>query len=296
MLRNLVVMTTLGITSLASVHADVHWARCPEMGESLDANQATERWEWVKKCDPIGFRYSKNSMYASNNGEKRITYPIYGIDNPSGGAPTYTEYKAPANRNAPCNIPDTHMIVSFCAAGCYTPSQKVSLFDEEMDVTLDADLIGKTLDEAHHQQKALVWNGNGFNPSYQLSELNSVIPSLEKSEETILVLETKSGGSIEVTENHPLVDGKGLLQAAVNLKVGDSLVTHEGEKDEIVSIKKTKFFGKVWNIEVGEKSPFKRIVVAQGFLNGDISFQNEKQNYLNQLVLRQNIPSNLIEK
>ncbi len=76
------------------------------------------------------------------------------------------------------------------------------------------------------------------------------------------------------------------MVAAETLKAGDSLMTAEGKADAITSIETVDYFGKVYNIDMGNEVIEDNIIVAQGFLSGTVYFQNEGLENLNRLILR----------
>jgi hypothetical protein len=111
----------------------------------------------------------------------------------------------------------------------------------------------------------------------------------------ILKFKTKSGGELRVTNNHPIVDSTGAVKTADKFTVGESLVHYLNGLDPIVSIKKERYFGKVYNLAPDTRNLLSNIVVAQGYLNGSSNFQNELEAFQNRSLLRRTIPSDLLQ-
>jgi intein/homing endonuclease len=96
----------------------------------------------------------------------------------------------------------------------------------------------------------------------------------------------KSGGSLRVTAEHPLLTDDGIMRQAEDLKVGASLVRADGSPDAISSVEVSKIFGKVYNVRPTTVDYTSNIVVAGGYLNGSVRYQNEFLDMINALILR----------
>jgi hypothetical protein len=176
----------------------------------------------------------------------------------------------------------------FCTAGCYTPEQMV-LFEKGY----------ASIGIAHEKNipfvLALASNSTRNKPEFVSSPVAYYITDLVAGHHDILEITTFSGGFLSVTPNHPLVDGHGYMRSANNFRVGDNLVMESGNLDRIISITPGKYFGKVYNLEVSNPEPEQKIIVAQGYLNGTVYYQNEGLKDLNRVILRTNlIPDSLV--
>ena len=110
----------------------------------------------------------------------------------------------------------------------------------------------------------------------------------------IYEIKTASGGELRVTDKHPVIDGKGKVVEARSLKVGDELVKPDGQHDAIVSVDKTRHYGKVYNIRPVTRNRVSNILVAQGYLVGSSAYQNEDVDYMNRVILGRGIPKDVI--
>ncbi|MGB0454429.1 MAG: hypothetical protein ACPGJV_12025 [Bacteriovoracaceae bacterium] len=285
----------LAVTLLSSIaNAKFITGRCPEMDKNLNVEKAKARWAWVKKCDPVSYRY--NVKFKKTNAGSGVSYPIFGIvENYETGDFKLTGYVAPTKADAECNIPEGHEIVAFCVAGCYTPNQELSFGlskDQGRSFSFNRD-EAFTIKPQYALSVAANSSLNNIEPKYR--KVLKLTESLVAENNSILKFELSSGKTLEVTETHPMVSGRGMMKEAQSFKVGESFVTKDALKDEIVSISKKSFYGKVWNVAVKAPTRNERLVVANGYLSGDISFQNENSKFLNQLVMRTHLPKELIQ-
>jgi hypothetical protein len=182
----------------------------------------------------------------------------------------------------------TFYVNGYCEASCYAPDQEL-LFADGYKSILDAfnaraeDLMtltpGSTLDQIKLQQNQTY--------SYTVETRDTL--------HTLFVINTKSGGQLRVTNEHPVIDGDGRMVQAQTLKIGDDLVKADGALDKIVSVAKTSHFGKVYNLRPVSSDLVSNVLVAQGFLVGSSTFQNDDVGYINRVILyRSGIPGDVI--
>jgi hypothetical protein len=81
---------------------------------------------------------------------------------------------------------------------------------------------------------------------------------------------------------------------AQSIKVGNRLLKPDGTRDEVVSVTKTDYFGKVYNIKPASTNRVANILIAQGFLVGSSRFQNDDVDFINRIILGRGIPANVI--
>lgn len=295
MRKPLTTLTQLTLLTLLPLNfalaAATESERCAESGDSLDIAQAEARVKWAFKCFP-DLRGSMPHMTASlkdtATGAVFPGYPTFGVIDENGSVISF--WQAPADADAPCESPRQHAYIGMCRAGCYTPDQLI-LFADGFESILKAnkskrdDIMTLSPDSA---LGAL---------SFKQSKLESYTVDPVPKQQKILVIKTQDGGQLKVTTNHPLVDSEGRMRSADTLKVGESLVKMDGDPDRIVSIESTDYFGKVYNVSLASQDPAENIVVAQGYLNGSVYFQNEGLGLLNRLALRVGnvIPNSLVK-
>jgi intein/homing endonuclease len=122
------------------------------------------------------------------------------------------------------------------------------------------------------------------------------IDELVDTKHDILTFTMKSGGVLAVTPNHPVLTDDGSMKLAEDFKVGESLVRQGGSIDPIVSIEKSEYFGKVYNLFVKSADLRANVVITNGYLNGTAYFQNEGAQYLNRHIFRNNLTRGAFSK
>jgi hypothetical protein len=275
-------MIALLITALSNpAIATIDVFRCEDFKDSLSVPEAEGRRAWALKCFPkfkgriLGHKDMKEQE------KLRPGYPTFGIWNEDGTPTNPQNWFAPKSGAEPCTFPEDYEILSFCAAGCYTPEQSL-WFGGGYETIIDAK--NRDLKEIITLSSA----SDRTHLDFKVSPIDYFITDLVPGTHEILTIYTLSGGHIRVTEEHPLVDGEGRMRSARSLKVGESLVTVKGDSDPIISIESGQYFGKVYNVEVKTTDKLEKIVVAQGFLNGSLHFQNEGISDINRVLLRTN--------
>jgi hypothetical protein len=276
-------------------------ARCATWGDSLDQPSAKGRWEWTAKCDKYydslvqQFPEMAPSRYLEDeNGNNRRTYPVYAVINtslPEEHAGYYTNPKnwfaptrAPkgeADLDSACAIPDKYRIGFICLSSCYTPDMMLSfnIGDVDVESAYQENLQDILSVSAESTIEKMVM---------QYRPVKNHIRSIIDGKHEIIKFLTDSGKVLKVTPNHPLVNGNGQMMRADRFKQGDFLVNVDGGKEKIVALTGQEFHGKVYNVEIDANHYTDQILVAQGLLSGDLSFQNENTRYLERILFRMN--------
>src|SRR5690606_18148867 len=103
---------------------------------------------------------------------------------------------------------------------------------------------------------------------YQITPVRSYVRSLMDVDHTLVEIETASGKTLRLTENHPVLTASGVMRTADSIFPGDLLVQVEGTADKVIAARTVKFHGKVYNVYVDSEDLQENIVVAEGILNG----------------------------
>ncbi|MBI1859500.1 MAG: hypothetical protein HYR96_01105 [Deltaproteobacteria bacterium] len=287
--QRLALLATALLGTLAQAfNPQIQSDRCPITTDSIGIPEVPGRFGWARVCFPDFEYYYKAVEQMSGNGGRPM-YPTFGKFDAAGTPTNPNGYRAgvsaPASK-AECGAPEGYTLVAFCQSGCYTPDQAI-LFSEGY----------RPIGEAYHQLNQVV----AVDTSSTLDKLsfhNTLLAGFTRdiapAQQEVLVLGTRSGGKLTVTENHPLVVPNGMMREASDLKVGDALVRQDGSSDPIVSIEKRSYYGRVYNVDVKSKDRLENIVVAEGFLTGAVSYQNEMKTLLNRRLLRDIIPAEFI--
>lgn len=275
--------------------------RCATWGDSIDQESAKGRWEWTQKCDKTynaliaQFPTMDPSRYLTDsNGSTRRTYPVYAVINLSVPEEHPSYYSNPNNWFAPtrapkgdadletaCAMPDNYQIGFICLSSCYTPDMMLSFNVGDVDVESAylenlQDILTVSAESTIEQM------------AMQFRPVKHHIRSVIDGKHEILKFLTDSGKVLKVTPNHPLINGHGQMIRADRFKEGDFLVNVDGAKEKIVALTASEYHGKVYNVEIDADHYTDQILVAQGLLSGDLTFQNENTRYLERILFRMN--------
>lgn len=186
-------------------------------------------------------------------------------------------------------LPAGISVQAVCEAGCYMPDQKLQMGEKNVSV-VDAQANGVS------SLTTLTPDATIDSISFMNNQVGRWTVDIAPANQDIFTLKTKSGGSLRVTNEHPLVTGDGVMKQAQDLVVGESLVRDTGARDPIVSITKTTEFTKVYNVRPTTTDLKTNVLVAQGFLSGSAAYQNEFLKYLNRVLFRGQTPASVIPR
>lgn len=301
---------------------DFDWvpSRCTAYGDSLpnDLNLTLGRFDWSIKCleqrrDQLKSKESWDALDDTydaylgvlllhlNKTRKMVgtrqtpLYPAWGkfVENgdsmePVGG------FVAPTSSQASCDpvleggeFAD-FTIVAICESSCFTPDQRILLEDGYLPIE-EARSGDRRSIMAVSQESSL------DRVILAPSEVDYYIRSLVEGQHEIIEFETLSEKRIKVTTQHPMVKADGTLVSADALKIGDQLVSENGEPETIVRMTGYSYYGRVYNVRMASSNPVENVIVAEGLLTGSSFFQNEGMNHLNRQLFRINLPESLIK-
>ncbi len=271
-------------------------ARCGTWGDSLDQGAPTTgRVNFSLKCEKNAITKSLIRKHYKGTVNKTGTltagYPTYGYFDPEKDEFANPKtWFAPKEESAPCNaIEPGYTIAFFCASGCYAPEQEV----------LYANGYERIADARKKDLKAIMTLSNDStldNPTLKESTREKYITDAKAGQQTLLYFHMASGGELKITLNHPLIDREGKIRRADQFAEGDFLVKADGSLDAIKKIDTDeKYFGKVYNVSVDSQDPKEQIIVAQGYLNGSLFYQNEGVREVNRQLLRTSIAAHFIQ-
>lgn len=288
-----VAVLTLGasLAALPSQAFFVQPVRCET--DSLDQTVVEGRNAWFKRCKPelYDMVYSEGNEFTFNGKRfDRRLYVTFGVPNAEGGFSYPGNWMAPTDVNADCKSAPKYVPIGVCTSGCYQGDQNLLFAEGNVEIAqaMEANLKNVvTLSSQATLEK----------PSSQLSPIRNFLASIRDAQHELLEFRTLSGGALTVTVEHPLLDSEGKMRRADTFKNGEALVQASGQADPIVSIVGKTTFGKVYNLDVQSEGSLENIVIAQGFLNGSLFYQNGGGvAKLNQVIFRQSVlPSGLLE-
>jgi hypothetical protein len=190
--------------------------------------------------------------------------------------------------NQPANTSATGFYVNgFCTSSCYTPEQVIS-FETGDEAILDA------LTALRPRMKTLAPQSTLQNILIKTDDVSSYTRELHDATHVIFEIRTASGGQLRVTDKHPVIEGTGRIVEAQSLRTGNKLIKPNGSLDPIVSITRSTYFGKVYNLKPSATGRIANILIAQGYLVGSSRYQNEDVEYINRIILGRGIPAAVI--
>lgn len=260
--------------------------RCQD--DSLTNEQASKRVEWAKANNVLPKRDIRDMLYTVSEDMKvvkrnRIQYPMFAIWN---GNPKEAVLWRPEDHNWPKKLPDNVQWLAVCTASCYTSDQQLLTSVGYMPIW-EA--------EKNQVQEIMVVSRESAvgNITTTPAALGKYTKSYRDTDHKIMTFGTAGGGSISVTKGHVLVNGQGVLKVASSFKAGDSLLTEEGQSDEITSIVEEDYFGSVYNVRPKSLKHDENLVIVQGFVNGSDRFQNDWADSVGKTILMNFIPNDI---
>jgi hypothetical protein len=213
-----------------------------------------------------------------------LDYATFGVwDIPDGSLGTAPDPTAPPTTTTLCTVlPTSAVNAGLCVAGCYVEGTPLLFADGPMGIKAaaqsgKADLV--TLSpEATLDNVTLTDN-----------TVDRYVADVAETTQAIYTLRMQSGGHLRVTSEHPLLDSDGIIRQAQALAVGDQLVRADGKPDPIVSIAIDKELTKVWNVRPVTTDYVSNLLVAGGYINGSLRYQNEFLGAINSLILRRTL-------
>lgn len=289
-----------GIALWEYIETDDFWGRNAYSGDTAAVNQMFTQSQWrvgpyAASTAAGGFQmWTEPGTLAL----PRPTYPTFGnnldinvavqlFPNPTYDPADCSLYlDAAGTRRADTSVTGFY-VNGYCTSSCYTPDQQIS-FSTGDNKILDAMTALKT-------GVTTVAPGSTLGKiGLATDDVASYTRELRDSTHVIFEIRTASGGELRVTDKHPVMTGSGRIVEARSLKIGDQLVRASGAKDPVVSVVKTSFYGKVYNLKPKATDHVANLLVAQGFLVGSSRFQNEDVDFMNRIILGRGLPKDVI--
>jgi len=305
-----VAALSMVMTSVALGDAITITQRC-QASDSLHQGQAIGRNEWYKKNYPgeiqVRMQYFTGDPNLSQ-ADALVAYDTFTLKDNLGADLEYARYPtflvktkneqgraiwtdpltyvAPVDPAVGANKPQGYVWAADCRAGCFQPWVRVLFKKGYLP-------IKSALENGVTDVMAFAKTGTLEAPSYRALPVAEYTQSMRDEWNDILRIETEGAGVLEVTPNHPLVDGEGHMREAATLTASDELVRVDGSRERIVSITKRRTFGKVYNVSPKSTELKENVLVAEGFLTGSAWYQNEGHRNMNRLLLRANLTSDV---
>ena len=252
-------------------------------------------WDWSKTTTRVQPLYPSFDSSVSGTGTQ--LFPPASADGRTGGA---------VDPNAPCTLfqdqtgtttpwdgATPFFVAFYCTSSCYAPDQNVLFSTGDVNIT-DA------FNAVRNDVVTLSPDATLENPSKQVSGVFSYThESRNNVTQDIYNVTTASGGTLRVTNKHPVLVSNGhvgRLIDAEKLREGDDLVKADGTPDPVVRVEITSHTGQVYNLAPMPTELVSNILIAQGFLVGSSRFQNDDLKYMNRGLLFRAVPDNVMPK
>jgi hypothetical protein len=269
-------------------------------GDTADVNQTFVQSQWRASAysvtnDALGFQRWIGSIVLP-----RPLYPTFGNDSDINSAiqlfpnPSYN----PNDCNLYTDAAGTHVYNSsgtgfyvngFCTSSCYLPGERIS-FEGGTEGILDA------MNQLRTGVTTLTPKSTLGKIQTRTDDVASYTHDLRDATQVIFTIKTRSGGELRVTDKHPVLEGNGRIVQASSLKAGNHLLKADGTRDEVVSVTRSDYFGKVYNLKPVSTNRVANILIAQGFLVGSSRFQNDDVDFINRIILTHGIPGDVIPR
>jgi len=209
--------------------------------------------------------------------------PVAGAGTQLFPHPTLADCNLYTDRTGTTRWTTDYYVIAYCESSCYTPDQSLQFSDGEMNIV-------QAMKAKRDDVVTLSPDATLDDLVTQTSKVYSYTTEIRDAEHIIYKVKTASGGSLSVTNEHPIITSDGLLVKAEKLEPGDELLKADGTPDAIVSVEKTTHFGKVYNIKPESREPVANVLIAQGYLVGSARFQNDYVSYMNRALLFRGVP------
>jgi hypothetical protein len=178
---------------------------------------------------------------------------------------------------------------AYCESSCYTPDQSLRFADGDVNIL-------EAMKAKRDDVVALAPDATLDSIATHVDKVYSYTTEIRDAEQVIYKIKTASGGTLSVTNEHPVMVSDGRLVKAETLTTRDQLIKADGKLDPIVHVEKTTFFGKVYNIKPMSEDLVSNVLIAQGFLVGSARFQNDDVEYMNRTLLYRGIPDEVMPR
>jgi hypothetical protein len=274
--------------------------------DSLDDSESLGRYKWMVKCQDqipavkeflgkftdVGITI-RNGKVKIDDDSNRILYPTF----VNRATKPEKIWIAPKLESASCSVPATIYITAVCEADadCATPEQQILASPQSKGNSKYTTFI-EALTRNYSYVSTLKTNSDINSNRIEKIAVDKWVTTPVDADHDIIVFKMKSGGSLKVTPNHPLLASDGLIKAARDFKVGDHLVVVGGKLDPIISLDHMNHYGKVYNLLVKSSDLKKNIVITNGYLNGTAFFQNKGAENMNRQIFKNKMIQGVFSK
>lgn len=182
-----------------------------------------------------------------------------------------------------CSPLDPHTYIGFCYCGCLERSTGIFILDpatgKSSSQRIDSITVGSLV-------QALTEDATLSALQFQPRGIEATTAGGEKS--PMVVLRMADGATLAATEQHAILVSSGMMVAAKDLSVGQTLVHQDGSPSQIAEIERVPTDDDVYNVLTDAGLSHQgHMVAANGLIVGDLMWQNTLARDLNAIVVRQ---------
>lgn len=257
------------------------------------------RMQWAMRCFPQYATWFAIALNARmQNGNPLPLYPTFGFVSLDG---VPSAVRTPINPSDSCTagLPANMVLLAFCVPGCYSPDQEVYTAATDGAIRGLFDAKATTIETAAKANLANVVtlspNASVEDPLLHSSKVDYFIKDSEGGKaQPYITFTLKSGKTLRVTPEHPMLDEQGDMMEAGTLAKGQKLFTVDGA-DEIVDILKQDLRMPAHNVAVQAMNMKQSLVVSQkGIVTGDHKYQSRLLQWMNRALFRRSIPGGAV--
>lgn len=182
---------------------------------------------------------------------------------------------------------DLDMLSGWCPCGCFEESVEISV--AEKGIGIREEITAKQLRENYKKYDVFSLGDDATLDSVYLETrgIKKVTYGVEKPK--LVILNMENSKTLKLTEKHGVLLSDGRMIKAIDVKVGDKLVTDNGEFIPVSNITREHTSALVYNFATAEpdSNRVSHTLIAEGFVVGDLVWQNNLETELGKIAVRQ---------
>ncbi|WGL60483.1 hypothetical protein QEJ31_02560 [Pigmentibacter sp. JX0631] len=195
-----------------------------------------------------------------------------------------TEYLSLEKFNSFPNCNRINKLTSWCSCGCFESGSRIFSVDKKTNKA-DYYSINNVISNFSNY-KVVTLKTSSTLSKIETQEVDIRGISIGEEKNHLIVFTAENNQNLSVTQDHAILLSTGKIVQAKDVKLTDKLVKSNGQAIKIVSIKKKYATAEVLNILNDSSNKKQNILFVEGFIVGDLSWQNNLKSSLNSILLR----------
>lgn len=194
------------------------------------------------------------------------------------------EYYSLERFNSFPNCNRINKLTSWCSCGCFESGSRVFAVNKssgEANYFRINDIVNN-----FDNFRIVTLKKNSTLKKIETQEINIRGISVGEEKNQLIVFISENNQRLAVTEDHAILLASGKIVQAKDVKITDSLLKSDGQPIRILDIQKKYADSEVLNILNDTNNKKQNILFVEGFIVGDLSWQNNLKNSLNAILLR----------